>query len=152
MERAGFLTADARRSDLAAAPITAAHVIDGAPEARSVRLTASDDGLISTYLWDCTAGRFHWYFGVDEIVHVLDGEVHVTDDAGTTVTLRAGDVAHFPLHSHTVWHVPAYVRKLAFHRNPKPAPLPLRAARRLRRVLVPSGAVVAAPVVCALPV
>lgn len=146
------LTADATRRDLDPSPITPDHVIDGDPVARSVELTRSGDGLISTYIWDCTAGEFHWYFGVDEIVHILDGEVHVTDDAGTTVTLGPGDVGHFALGSHTVWHVPQYVRKLAFHRNAKPAPVPVRAARRLRRMLTSSGAVAAAPVVCALPV
>ena len=126
-----FLTGDARRRDLGEAPITPADVIDGTPVARSTCLTSSADGLVSTHLWDCTAGRFHWTFGVDEIVHILDGEVHVTDDAGATAILQTGDVAHFPLGSHTIWHVPEYVRKLAVHRTPKPRPLPVRAARRL---------------------
>jgi ethanolamine utilization protein EutQ (cupin superfamily) len=97
---------------------------------------------------DCTAGKFHWHFGVDEIVHILEGEVHVTDDAGRTVTLQAGDVGHFALGSHTVWEVPDYVCKLAFHRVPT---LPIRVKRKLRRMLVPGGAVLIAPVVCALP-
>ncbi|MCW2984639.1 MAG: hypothetical protein JWR63_2209, partial [Conexibacter sp.] len=124
MGQSGFLTADARRHDLGAAPITAAHVIEGEPVARSVQLTASDDGLVSTHLWDCTAGRFHWHFGVDEVVHILDGEVHVTGDDGETAILGAGDVGHFALGSHSVWHVPEYVRKLAVHRAPRPVALP----------------------------
>jgi uncharacterized cupin superfamily protein len=144
-----FLTADARSRDLAPAPISPAHVLEGEPVAQAAQLTVSDDGRISTYLWDCTAGRFHWYFGVDEIVHILDGEVNVTDDTGRTVRLAAGDVGHFPVGSHTVWHVPTYVRKLAFHRTPR---LPMRAARRLRRMLTTTGAVAVGPVVCALPV
>ena len=103
--------------------------------ARSIQLTESADGLVSTHLWDCTAGRFHWYFGVDEIVHILDGEVHVTDDDGQTVVLGVGDVGHFALHSHSVWDVPEYVRKLAFHRAPKPVSLPVRALRKLGRTI-----------------
>jgi uncharacterized cupin superfamily protein len=142
---AAILTADVRRRDLAEAPITAAHVVTGAPVARGVRLTASDDGLVSTHLWDCTAGTFHWYFGVDEVVHILDGEVHVTGDDGNTVILRTGDVGHFPLHSHSVWHVPEYVRKLAVHRAHAPAPLPVRAARKLARAVRSRGAVAALP-------
>jgi len=105
-----------------------------APVARSAVLTTSDDGLVSTHLWDCTAGRFHWYFGVDEVVHILEGEVHVTGDDGRTVILRTGDIGHFALHSHTIWHVPEYVRKFAVHRAPRPVPLPVRAARKLRRL------------------
>jgi uncharacterized cupin superfamily protein len=151
MGRSGILTGDVRRRDLAAAPITAEHVIDGAPVARSIELTSSDDGLVSTHIWDCTAGRFHWYFGVDEIVHILDGEVHVTGDDGATVILRTGDVGHFPLDSHAIWHVPEYVRKLAVLRAPK-VPLPLRAARKLQRLATSRGAAVALPVADLLPV
>jgi uncharacterized cupin superfamily protein len=148
---ATILTGDAQRRDLDAAPITDEHVIEGAPVARSVQLTASDDGLVTTHLWDCTAGRFHWYFGVDEIVHILDGEVHVTDDRGETVTLRTGDVGHFALHSHSIWHVPEYVRKLAVHRAPKPVGLPVRAFRKLSRMTGVGGAAVVVPVLVNVP-
>lgn len=135
MPIATILTANAERQDLQDAPITPEHVIEGAPVARSLQLTTSADGLVSTHLWDCTAGRFHWHFGVDEIVHILEGEVHVTGDDGQTVVLGVGDVGHLALHSHSVWHVPEYVRKLAFHRAPKPALLPVRALGKLTRRL-----------------
>jgi uncharacterized cupin superfamily protein len=148
---AAILTGDAQRRDLQPAPITSDHVIDGAPMARSVTLTESADGLVSTHVWDCTAGRFHWYFGVDEIVHILDGEVHVTDDRGETVTLRTGDVGHFPVHSHSVWEVPQYVRKLAFHRAPPPVSLPVRALRKLAGMMGVGGAFVALPVLSTAP-
>jgi uncharacterized cupin superfamily protein len=126
-----ILRADARRDDLVGEPIPASDVIDGAPVARSVRITESADRLVSTHLLDCTAGRFHWRFGVDEIVHILEGEVQIEDDHGATFSLGAGDVAHFPLGAHTVWHVPVYVRKLAVHRAPS---LATRVTRRLRRL------------------
>jgi uncharacterized cupin superfamily protein len=148
---AAILTGDAQRRDLEPAPITSDHVIAGAPLARSVTLTASPDGLLSTHVWDCTAGSFHWYFGVDEVVHILDGEVHVTDDRGQTVTLRTGDVGHFPVHSHAVWEVPQYVRKLAFHRAPPPASLAVRALRKLARTITVRGALLALPVLTDMP-
>jgi uncharacterized cupin superfamily protein len=148
---AAILTGDARRRDLDHAPITVDHVIDGAPVARSTKLTESTDGLVSTHVWDCTAGRFHWYFGVDEVVHILDGEVHVTDDHGQTVILVPGDVGHFPLHSHSIWHVPDYVRKLAVHRAPPPVPLPVRAFRKVVRMLGVGGAFAALPVLSSAP-
>lgn len=151
MTAAAILTADAQRRDLEHAPITVEHVIEGAPVARSVQLTASDDGLLSTHIWDCTAGRFHWYFGVDEVVHILDGEVRVTDDRGETIVLRTGDVGHFPLHSHSVWEVPEYVRKLAFHRASPPVSLPVRAYRKLARMVGVGGAVAALPVLTSAP-
>jgi uncharacterized cupin superfamily protein len=126
--------ADARRGDLAPDPILPRDILDGAPVARSVRITQSADGLVSTHLWDCTAGRFRWHFGVDEIIHVLEGGVEIEDEHGRVLSLGAGDIAHFPLGASTVWHVPDYVRKLAFHRAPS---VPTRAIRKLRRLLAP---------------
>jgi uncharacterized cupin superfamily protein len=127
-----ILLADARRVDLADAPIAPEAVLAGAPVARSREITRSADGRISTHLWDCSAGRFRWYFWTDEIVHILEGEVHVDDEAGRSFVLRAGDVAHFPTGATTVWHVPEYVRKLAFHRAPG---LRARVMRKLRRLV-----------------
>lgn len=133
MERAGAIrTGDGRRVDLDPMPITPEHILDGEPVARSTQLTESDCGGLSTHLWDCTAGRFHWYFGVDEIVHIVEGEVRVTDDDGALHVLAAGDVGHFPRGSHSIWHVPQYVRKFAVHRSPYRPPIVRRAARVVR--------------------
>jgi uncharacterized protein len=143
-------TGDARRVDLDPLPIPAVNVIEGTPIARSTGLTASDCGTVTTCIWDCTAGRFHWNFDVDEVVHILDGEVHVTEDDGTETVLRTGDVGHFPLGSHSIWHVPQYVRKLAVHRAPARRPLVLRAAGRVRRMALRTHAI-ALPVVSLLP-
>ena len=83
--------------------------------------------------WDCTAGRFHWdYFG-DEMVQILEGEVHVTFEDGVTRTLRAGDTAHFKAGTRLEWNVPDYVRKIAFHRSPQS--LPDRVLSKLTRML-----------------
>jgi uncharacterized cupin superfamily protein len=136
MTAAPIAQADARRDDLAPSPIDPAHVLAGEPVARSLPLTRSADGLVSTHLWDCTAGRFRWNFGVDEIVHILDGEVHVTDSDGSTVVLRTGDVGHFPSGASTEWFVPEYVRKLAFHRAAPPRGRLEQVARRVARRVV----------------
>jgi hypothetical protein len=126
-----ILLADARRVDLAPAPIAADTVLAGDPVARSTEITRSADGLISTHLWDCSAGRFRWFFWTDEIVHILEGEVHIDDEAGQAFVLRTGDVAHFAQGTTAVWDVPDYVRKLAFHRT---LGRPARIVRRLRRL------------------
>jgi uncharacterized protein len=149
---AAFLTGDARRDDLGPAPITPEWIIDGAPVARWTQLTGERG--VSTHLWDCTAGRFHWHFGVDEIVHILEGSVHVTGDDGRTVTLQAGDVGHFPLDSHAIWHVDEYVRKLAVHRSPARSERVLRRVRRdprARLVALGGAATAALPVAVTAP-
>ncbi|WP_164186526.1 cupin domain-containing protein, partial [Stenotrophomonas maltophilia] len=77
------------------APINPDWFLDGNPQARAREQSASRDRAAYAAIWDCTAGTFRWYFGWDETVCILEGEVHVTDAEGLTRTLRAGDVAYF---------------------------------------------------------
>jgi len=124
--------------ELSPCPIHPDWVIEGAPIARNFVLSRSADAAASTLIWDCTAGRFNWYYDIDETVYVLEGGVTVTDDAGVVHRLDPGDTAFFPAGSHAVWHVESYIRKVAFCRNPVPAPL-MFAARVFRKLARMSG-------------
>lgn len=104
------------------APIPAVDVVDGQPHARTRELHRAYRGGVSMNYWDCTAGRFRWSYAGDEMIQVLEGEVHVTDEHGDTFTLREGDTAHFAAGTTLLWDVPEYVRKLAFHRNAQTIP------------------------------
>jgi hypothetical protein len=79
--------------------------------------------------WSCTPGRFEWHYAVDETVHIISGEVFVTDEHGKVHRLGPGDMAFFPAGSHCVWRVTKEVRKLAVcrHSMPRPFGLALRA-------------------------
>jgi len=94
---------------------------EGNPVARGTVLTQSDDKRVSSGLWSCEPGKFEWTFGWDEFVHLLEGEVDITED-GTenTVTLGPGDMAHFPLGMKTHWQVRKAVRKFFEIRTPEP--------------------------------
>lgn len=118
----GFAVADIHREEFVDAPIPAAQVLDGNPVARSCDLHSSREGGMSMNLWDCTAGRFRWHYGSDELVEILEGEVHVTAADGKQHVLRPGDTAHFPTGTSFVWEVPEYVKKLAIHRAPLTIP------------------------------
>ncbi len=83
-------------------------------------LLQSEDKLVSSGIWDCSAGKFQWIFGWDEFVHVLEGEVTIAEEGGDTYTLRAGDSAHFPIGLKSIWTVPDYVRKVFTIRTPEP--------------------------------
>ena len=104
------------------APIRPEWIMVGDPIARSAELSRSPDGTALTALWDCSAGTFNWFFGGDETVHILEGEVVVSDDDGIR-TLQAGDVALFPAGTWATWRVPRYVKKVAFCRDPMPRPV-----------------------------
>jgi uncharacterized cupin superfamily protein len=114
-------------------PIHPSWVLEGSPVARNNVLSRSADGTATTFLWDCTAGRFNWFYDIDETVYVIEGGVVVKDAAGVTRRLKAGDTFYFPAGAHAEWHVENYVRKIAFCRAPLPRVLVF--ARRVFRFL-----------------
>lgn len=113
---------------LAALPIPSDWVIAGQPMATATVLTESADKRYRSGIWECTAGTFEWHFALDEIVHILEGEVFI-DHEQTKLHLRAGDVAHFPAGTSTRWHIPTRVRKFFTHREPNRLQQALRALR-----------------------
>jgi uncharacterized cupin superfamily protein len=111
------------KADLKPCPIEPSWVLEGNPISRNFTLSSSPDGTSSTVLWDCTAGRFNWFYEFDESLHILEGSVVIQDESGGLHSLSAGDTIFFPLGAHAVWTVDTYVRKIAFCRNPLPAPI-----------------------------
>jgi uncharacterized cupin superfamily protein len=122
-------------------PIYPKWVIEGNPIARNKVLSSSADGTASTFLWDCTAGRFNWFYDVDETVYVIEGGVIVKDLAGASRRLSAGDTIFFPAGARAEWHVEEYIRKIAFCRTPLPWPLIFakRGFRFLKRLMGSCG-------------
>jgi hypothetical protein len=117
------------------APIRPSWVIEGNPVTRNKVLTTSSDGTTSTIIWDCTAGRFNWFYDMDETIYVIEGGVVVRDWGGVARRLSAGDTIFFPKGARAEWHVENYIRKIAFCRTPLPRPLVLakRAMRYVKR-------------------
>ena len=111
-------------------------------------IARSGDGTAVSVIWDCTAGEFEWRFGVDETVHILQGDVFVRGATGGERRLVVGDVAFFASGSVTYWRVESYVRKLAFCRHSMPTPfgLALRAFNRVKSLagIKPAGAAMSA--------
>jgi uncharacterized cupin superfamily protein len=108
-------------------------VLEGKPVTRNKLLSTSADGTASTLLWDCTAGRFNWFYDVDETVYVLEGSVTIKDQEGSVRRVSTGDWIFFPKGSHAEWTVQTYVRKVAFCRSPMPRTVEI--ARGVYRVL-----------------
>jgi uncharacterized protein len=122
---------------LVANPIQPAWILEGKPLARLELLSSSADGTASTYIWDCTAGRFNWFYGFDETFHILEGSVTLKYPSGACHRVAAGDTVFFPMGSSAEWTVDNYVRKLAFCRTPVPAYLTFarQVARTLKRAV-----------------
>ena len=71
-------------------------IIEGTPQARSKRLATSADGTASVMAWSCTSGRFNWHYAVDEILHIISGEVFVTDENGEAAGSGRATWCSFP--------------------------------------------------------
>ena len=111
----GIAYAVAQDDDLHPRPIDPSWIIEGSPQARGRSLSLGPDGTISAELWECTAGRFEWRYGVDEIVHILEGEAELTSSSGSVTVMRSGDVVHFASGSVVRWHIPRYIKKVALY-------------------------------------
>jgi uncharacterized protein len=123
--------------NLSPSPIRAGWVLEGNPIARNKLVSVSADGAARSYIWDCTAGRFNWFYEADETIYVIEGGVVVKDASGAVRRLRAGDTYLFPAGARTEWHVETYIRKFAIIRAPLPRPLVFakRAYQVFRRLM-----------------
>ncbi len=115
-----ILTAETPSAALPDMPIDPEWIKEGNPVARGAILTQSADRKMSSGLWTCEPGRFEWTFGWDEFVHVLEGEVTITEEGGESYTLGPGDMAHFPIGLKAHWDVKRPMRKFFVIRTPEP--------------------------------
>ncbi|MDM9627060.1 cupin domain-containing protein [Rhizobium sp. S152] len=132
-----FVAESGKHLSMVSTPINPDWIISGEPQARTAEHSRSHDDAALTAMWDCTAGEFRWFFGWDETVMIVEGEVHIVAEDGTERQLHAGDVAFFAAGTWAVWKVDNYVRKVAFLR--KPFPKPMAFAYRVRNLLRGSG-------------
>jgi uncharacterized protein len=122
-------------------PIEPSWIIEGKPDARSCMLSQSADRLASTMVWECSAGKFNWYYDFDETILILEGSIVLESDTMPSKRYVAGDVIFFKDGAHARWHIEDRVRKLAFCRKTSPVWLgfALRVLLKLRKIFLPAG-------------
>jgi uncharacterized cupin superfamily protein len=120
-------------ADLTPSPIEPSWIIEGNPEARSHVLSTSEDRAATTQIWSCTAGKFKWYYDVDETIMILEGSVVLESERMPPKRYGVGDVIFFRQGAQAKWHVEGYVKKIAFlrHTNPFGFGLIIRAVNKL---------------------
>jgi uncharacterized cupin superfamily protein len=118
-----LITADPATAELQPAPF---------PEEWIAR---SQDSAMRIIAWSCTRGRFRWQYQVDEMLHILSGEVFITDETGVERRVGPGDTAFCPAGSWFSWNVTQDVRKVAVCHvaAPKPVTLALRIWNKICR-------------------
>jgi len=125
--------------DLTPRPIEPSWVIEGKPDASWCVLSQSADGLASTMVWHCTAGKFDWYYDFDETILILEGGIVLENDTMPPTRYGPGDVIFFKDGAHARWHIESHVKKLAFCRKTQPVWLgfALRVFLKLRKMFFP---------------
>ena len=61
-------------------------------------------------IWTCGVSEFDWYYDSEETCLLVEGEVAVLHDGGST-SIRAGDLVVFPRGLSCVWKVTKPVKK-----------------------------------------
>ena len=122
-------------------PIEPSWIIEGNPAAECSVLSKSADGLASTMVWQCSEGKFNWYYDFDETILILEGSIVLENDTMRSTRYGPGDVIFFKDGAHAKWHVEGHVKKLAFCRTTQPVLLgfALRVVAKLKRILLPPG-------------
>jgi uncharacterized cupin superfamily protein len=128
-------------ANLTLRPIEPSWIIEGNPVARSAVLSKSADGTASTLVWECSEGKFNWYYDLDETIMILEGSIVLESDTLRPTRYGPGDVIFFGNGAHAKWHVEGRVRKLAFCRKTQPMLLGVlaRVFFKIRRMLMPAG-------------
>jgi uncharacterized cupin superfamily protein len=128
-------------ANLTPSPIESSCIIEGNPVAQATVLSKSADGQAWTMVWQCSVGKFNWYYNFDETLVILEGSIVLESDAMPPTRYGAGDVIFFKDGAHAKWHVESDVRKLAFCRKSQPVLLGfvLRVLSKIKRTLMPAG-------------
>jgi len=127
--------------DLTPRPIEPSWIVEGKPDATWCVLSQSADGLASTMVWHCTAGKFNWYYDFDETILILEGGIVLENDTMPPTRYGPGDVIFFKDGAHARWHIESHVKKLAFCRKTQPVWLgfALRVVLKLKKMFLPAG-------------
>lgn len=103
-------------------------ILEGQPGAGGQFTAESADRKACAGFWSCDVGRYEFYFGYDEFIYVVRGEVAVTElperdehgerGPGATCVLGPGDTAHFPQGVTTIWEIRQPLTKYFVAREP----------------------------------
>ncbi|WP_375158572.1 cupin domain-containing protein [Bradyrhizobium sp. RDT46] len=128
--------------DLEPSPIEPSWIIEGNPVARSRVLSTSEDRTAQTIIWQCTEGRFNWYYDIDETIMIMEGSIVLESDGMPPKRYGPGDVIFFRNGAHAKWHVEGHVKKIAFCRKTNPVMIGflVRVINKLKKMFVSTGA------------
>lgn len=72
---------------------------------------ASIDGSVISGTWEATPGTWHAVYQFYEFVHLIEGQITITQDGAAPVTLRPGDAFVVEPGFSGTWTIDAPVKK-----------------------------------------
>ena len=98
-------------------PLPQEEILEGVPDSRCLFTAESADQGASAGFWSCQPGRYEFYFGYDEFVYLIEGELTISWD-DKSFAMKPGDTAHFPQGCTTIWHITKKMTKYFVARAP----------------------------------
>lgn len=98
-------------------PVDPDEELEGTANAVGVFTATSSDDQCSAGFWSCDPGRYEFYFGYDEFVYLIEGELTV-HEGDKSYDLNPGDTAFFPQECTVIWHVKKRMTKYFVARDP----------------------------------
>ncbi|MEZ5797020.1 MAG: cupin domain-containing protein [Paracoccaceae bacterium] len=65
--------------------------VEGNPTMKTWVQHTSIDGSVISGTWEATPGSWHAVYAFYEFVHLIEGQITITPEGGSAVTLRPGD-------------------------------------------------------------
>lgn len=85
--------------------------VEGNPTMKTWVQHTSADGSVISGTWEATTGTWHASYSFYEFVHLIDGQITITPDGGTPVTLHPGDAFAVEPTFKGTWKIEKPVRK-----------------------------------------
>ena len=85
--------------------------VEGNPTMKTWVQHTSADGSVISGTWEATPGTYHATYGAYEFVHLIDGQITITPDGGSSVTIKPGDAFAVEPGFAGTWKIEKPVRK-----------------------------------------
>jgi uncharacterized protein len=92
--------------------------VEGSPSMKTWIENKTADGKFLTGFWEAKPGTYHATYKADELVHIFEGKVTITEDGGQSRTYSAGDCFHVDDGFSGTWKIQETVRKIFAIRVP----------------------------------
>ena len=86
--------------------------VEGTPSMKTWIEHKTADGKFLTGFWEAKPGTYHAVYKADEVVHIFEGKVTITEDGGQPKTYSSGDSFHVEAGFSGNWKIEETIRKI----------------------------------------